>query len=309
MAVSEERVKELLVLHQQIEDRCALVDEKYSLTACEPRLDMPPSLNLEKLVFTPKTEEELRALATESVNALMLSKERSAEKTYNSAIKNYEAQKQKLTEQADLDYDKAQLQLEEKKEDIKRKVADNGLYFSDIAERFCRLAENDSSSVTKEIYAKLDLELKALSQKTTDAETLYNETLAALKEERQAREDKAYSDLLQDEEEERVAVEKYNNGVEEKEQKYQASRAKAYENAYRAEQNRTLKNTQLYADLGETGYRDVISREKYAVCIDMCTGLTRREANVLLSFDSFFDNALGNYFSSFLNWITTLRAD
>ena len=64
-------------------------------------------------------------------------------------------------------------------------------------------------------------------------------------------------------------------------------------------------NAKLYAQLGETGLRQLVTREKYAVCQDAFFPLRREEAQAILTFDSFLRSHLGVYYDSFVAWINT----
>ncbi len=309
-SITQERINELKKLYDEIKAACLLIDNKYSLVATEPPLDMPESLNLKPLVFTPKSEQELRALAERSVEATFISKQRSLSRSYSSALKTIASESSKLNADADVKMAKALADYNDEKETIRRKVIDNGLYFSTVATRYTNLATARYNEDVKAIVNDLNARHERLEQRQTDAEQLYEESCASLEQERQASVEAAYQRLSEEQEKQRISVEKYNTGLVEKEQKYQASRAKAYEAAYRAQQNKALQNAKMYAELGETGYRDLIQREKYAVCKSMCMTLTRTEATVLTGFDSFLVSELGAYYSAFVNWInTTLLPD
>lgn len=306
MAVSDERLNELYALYNEIKRRCQVIDNKYSLDTVPPDLDMPESLNLQKLVYTPQTEEQLRAAAEQSIAATVLSKQRSIEKTYSSKLKSLSLQKDKLLADADAKLNAALADFNAEKEEIARKLVDNGLVFSTVGVKYNKLASDRYNEQAKTISAYLLAEQKALTTQETDAQQLYDESCASLDEEKQARIDEAYRKLTEKEEKERISVEKYNNSLEEKEQRYQATRAKAYESAWRAQQNMALQNAKTYAELGETGYRDLIQREKYGVCTQAFSQVNREEANTMLSFDGFLRSSLGSYYSAFVNWINTV---
>lgn len=305
-SISPERIQELQKLYDEIKTRCIEIDNKYSLTATEPALDMPETLGLTPLTFTPKTEQELRAIAVQRIAATYISKQRAVERTYSSALKSLSVQKSKVNADSDVKMAAALVNYNDEKDSIMNKVVDNGLYFSTVANRYIGFATKRYNEQVSAIVTDMKNSHSLLDQRQADAEELYNESCASLEEERQAAEDSAYEKLCEEQEKQRIAVEKYNTNLVEKEQKYQASRAKAYEAAYRAQQNKALQNAKIYAELGETGYRDLIQKEKYQVCTDMCKTLTRSEAKMLVSFDSFLVASLGAYYDAFVSWINTV---
>ncbi len=305
-SITQERLNELHALYDEIKAACLLVDDKYSLTATEPHLNMPESLDLKPIDFTPKTEAELRELASQSVAPSFISKQRTVERTYSAKLKSITLEMSKVNTDMDAKMAKALVDYNNEKEIIQRKVIDNGLYFSTVSNRYISLATERYNENINTIGDDAQARHKRLLQQQADAEQLYNDACDSLSREQQASVDVAYNKLTEEQEKQRISVEKYNTGLIEKEQKYQASRAKAYEAAYRAQQNKALQNAKIYAELGEVGYRDLIQKEKYAVCTNMCMQLTRTEGNVITGFDSFLVSALGSYYSAFMSWINSV---
>ncbi len=303
MSLTVERYNELKELYGQLKEKLLTVDEKYSLTTVEPKLDMPPSLNLQKLEFTPKTEEELRSLAEMEVAPAILSKQRSIEQSYNAQMKKFSLERTDIISDMNKRCQAVTAECEEEKAQIMRKVVSHGLVFSNVANKYTELATQrckDRIVAEKQLF---DAEQERLTWRETDAEELYNQNCAALEEEKAARTEVAYRKLCDSEQKDRVSVEKYNNSLEEKEQKYQASRAKAYESALRAAQDRALDNAKIYSELGETGYNNLIQREKYILCKDALLPLRREEARTIINIDSFLLNSLGDYYYTLSDWI------
>lgn len=301
-----ERQQELLKIYSDLKEQLLLVDDKYSLTAKAPPLNMPESLNLKKLEYVPVTEEELLASAQEQAVAAMIPKQRSAQNSYTSALTRISEQKSNLLADSETQRGKALDNYNEQVETIERKVVDNGLYFSTVGDKYKNAARQSYNETLQSIGTQTRNDMAALEQKEVDAKQSYDETLQSLKEEEEAKTTVAFKKLADKEEQRRLSIEKYNNGLEEKEQKYQASRAKAYEAAYRAQQNKALQNAKIYAELGETGYRDLIEKEKYGISQTVFYPLKRSEAMLLLSLDSFMVTNLGNYYSAFVEWVNTV---
>ncbi|MCH5156335.1 MAG: hypothetical protein J1G02_00485 [Clostridiales bacterium] len=305
MAVTNERLLELAHIYNGLKTRILYIDEKYSLEFVEPKLDMPDSLYLTKLIYEPKTEEELMQMAEEQVAASIISKQSALDKSYNTTVKSLA---NKLA-QMQLSKDKsAQAVLDEyykEYEALHRRLINNGLIFSTVAtkyeEQLVTKMEKKTNRKNKEWTDKMAL----VDKEQQDAEQIYQERCADLEEEKAARIIQKYQKLKQDEEALARSIEKYNTGLDEKEAKYQASRAKAYEAARRAAYNRAYNNSKLYLEYGETGYRRMIEKEKYAVSQDVFFPLTREEGKIILSFDSFMVVHLGTYYSAFVDWVNT----
>ncbi len=306
---SPEQTAYLDEVYAKLKKRIIDVDEKYSLVAGEPHLDMPDSLNLVKLVFTPKSPTELSSIAEQRIAPQMLSKQRSVDSAYSSKLKSLSQQKDKINNDTFDKMDAAAADFEREKAEILRKVIDNGLYFSTVANKYNDLASKRYSETLGQLTDDNKQRQKAIAQQQTDAEQLYNEQCQSLQEERTARIADAYQKLTEEQREERTAIEKYNNTLEEKEQKYQASKAKAYETARRAEVTRALESAKIYSELGEVGFRRMIESEKYSLCIDAFVPLNRSEAQYILSLDSFLQSHLGTYYDAFVDWCNTVLAN
>lgn len=305
MAITNERLAELVRLYDRLKVRCAEVDEKYSLTTVEPKLDLPESLDLQKLQFVPKTDEELTELANEQVAPYVLSKQRTLEQNYNSKLQSYTLELSNYAYETSVKMKKLVSQFEEEKAEIKRKVINHGLVFSNVMAKYTDIATEKHNADMRAVSSELSQKQSLVDGKRANAQEEYDRATELLEQERAARFDVAYEKLLQQQEKERVSVEKYNNSIQEKEQKYQATRARLYQSAMRAATERALDNAKMYAELGEVGYRDLISREKFIITKEAFAPLKREEAKAILSIDSFLYNNLGTYYSSLTDWINT----
>ena len=304
-SVSNERLQELVELYKKLKERILFIDQKYSLDFVEPELDMPDSLNLTKLTYTPKTEEELTAIAEQQVAASIFSKQAALDKNYNTKIKNFI---NKLTQLQHSKDKKLQDILDDYYNDgeaLRRRLVNNGLLFSTIATKYNEQLTQDLQKKTAQKTEECNDQMNLVFQQQDDAEQIYKESCRNLEMEKIARIAQKYQRLLEDEEALARSIEKYNTGLDEKEAKYQASRARAYENARRAAYARAYNNSKLYLEYGETGYRRMIEKEKYAVSQDAFYPLRRNEAKTILAMDSFLVVHLGLYYSAFEDWVNT----
>ena len=304
-SLTNERIQELVVLYDKLKKRILLIDEKYSLEFVEPELDMPESLGLEKLKYTPKTEEELMALAEEQVAPTIISKQATIEKNYNTKVlslaSKIAAEQQSLIQKTTAAKDTYNSELV----DIHNRLVNNGLIFSTIATKYETQAKDNYNEKVNKLNEDSRMKVELIGQEQKNAEELYNKSVADLEEEKAARILAIYQKLLEQEEALKRSIDKYNTGLDEKEARYQASRAKAYENARRAAYTRAYNNSKLYMEIGETGYRRTIEKEKYVVSKDAFYTLRRNEAQAILSMDSFLEAHLGTFYSSFVDWVNT----
>ena len=305
MALSTDRLLELVEIYSALKVRVLQVDEKYSLDFVEPKLDMPDSLNLVKLTYEPKSEEELMELARQKVEASIISKQAQLDKNYNTKTKNLalQTQKQQLTTNQKLVA--LQKALDKEFENIHNRMVNNGLIFSTVTTKYQNKARQEHNEKVSQLNSDNEAALALIEQQQQDADALYKQSCDSLDTEAEARVQASYNKLLEDEESLKRAIDKYNTGLDEKETKYQASRAKAYESARRADYNRAYNNSKLYMQLGETGYRRMISMEKYIICQDVFYPLRREEGRAILSMDGFLVMHLGPYYDAFVSWVDT----
>ena len=305
MAITNERLQELVELYKKLKERILFIDQKYSLNYVEPELDMPDSLNLVKLTYTPKTEEELTSLAEQEVMPAIISKQSSLDQNYNTKMRNFVNKLAQLqltmekTHQSILDDYYAE------GEALHRRLVNNGLIFSTMVDKYNKQLKDDLQSKTGKNSKEHNDQMNLIFIQQSDAEKIYRDRCKALEEEKQARIAQMYQRLLEDEEALKRSIEKYNTGLDEKEAKYQASRARSYEAARRAAYSRAYNNSKLYLQYGETGYKRMIEREKYLVSQDAFYPLRRDEANAILAMDSFLMVHLGLHYSAFEDWVNT----
>ena len=305
MAISSERLQELLEIYNALKARIILVDEKYSLDFVEPKLDMPDSLNLTKLTYTPKSEDELRDIAEQKAVPALFAKQAAIDQAYNTKDKNLYIKIDKLKLTKDKKLAALQEALDESLADIHNRLVNNGLIFSTISTKYEGQARQDYNNKSAQLNQDTEQEIALIKKEQDELEKIYIERCLNVREELALRIEQNYQKLLEEEEKLQRSIEKYNTGLDEKEQKYQASRARAYENARRAAYARAYNNSKLYMEMGEVGYRRMIEKEKYAVSQDAFFPLRRDEANAILAMDSFLVAHLGTYYSAFEAWVNT----
>lgn len=304
--ITKERMQELLEIYAKMKAEILQIDEKYSLTYKEPKLELPDSLNLQKMTYEPKSEQELNELAEQYYAANVLSKQRSLDSAYMTKLKTIARKRAEAARDLTDDLKKADEDYADALEKLQRKLINNGLLFSTTASHYREAAMTDYTNHKNECNRNYDQDLSALNAEENDVEAVYNDACAKLEEERQTLTAKRYQALLEIEQKAKTSVDKYNNSIEEKEQRYQYTRAKFIESMRRAERDRVLTMTKLYLQLGEISYRDRMLREKYATAQDYFYPLRRHEATALLTYDSFLMMHLETYYSSFVDWVNTI---
>lgn len=305
MSITPERTEELLAEYQELKETILDIDKKYSLNYQEPELDLPPTLGLEPLEYTPKTEQELMELATIDVTANHQNKVRVFEQSYLRQKQSLEGKKLRLSESsrkklADLlsDYN-----IDLKK--LRRRLVNNGLIYSSVVTQKSDEALQSYNSQVEETTTHYDNLIYQVDLDLEELEARYNQGLYSLEEELASRISEQYQDLLYREQKDAERIEKYNKSLSEKETKYQASCQKALEYARQAEWERALKAAELHAQLGESGVEAQKITEKYNYCKQFFVNWRRDEALLVISDDSFLLAHLGDYYTSLIDWINT----
>lgn len=304
MSITAERAQEIIDLYQGLKATILDIDKKYSLNYQEPELELPPTLGLEPMEYTPKTESELLALATADVAPNHTNKVRNFEQSYLRTKQGYEAQKLRLTESSRKKLEELLGKYTAQVKTLRRKLINNGLIFSSVVTKANDDALADYNSQVSQSIIHYDGLLDAVDVQLEELENRYTQGLNSLDEELQLRIQERYQELLYRQQKDAERVEKYNKTLLEKETKYQASCQKALEYARQAEYERALKAAQLYAELGESGVEAQKISEKYNYCKQYFVSWKRDEALYVVSSDSFLSAHLGAYYSSLTSWIT-----
>ena len=304
-SITQERMLQLLEIYAKMKAEIIQIDDKYSLTYKEPEIDIPDSLNLEKMTYNQKSEKELRSLAEQYCAPTILAKQRSLDSSYATKLKSLARKRSDVMRELSDKLRKADADYVVALEKLRVKLTNNGLLFSTTASSCREDALADYTNQKAVCNSNYTQDVKAIDAEENDLEEVYDESTFLLEQERQAMVEKRYQALLDIELKNKANVDKYNNSIEEKEQRFQMTRAKFIESMRRAERDRVLTMTKLYLQLGEIGFRDRMLREKYATEQDYFWPLRRNEAQALLGYDSFLSVHLETYYSAFVDWVNT----
>ena len=303
MAITSSRLQEIIAQYNKLKAKVEDVDRKYAMDYQEPQLDMPESLNLTKLVYVPKTEAELTEEANRQIEPTYLSKQRQLDSSYAKSLQNINKQYSSLEEDTRAKLIKLLAEYNKACDDLFTRLVDNGLLFSGVMTRANNQARDDYNNAVEQLNESEERKREQIDADKESADRIYSESCASLEREKDAKFADVYGKLIEEEEKEKQSVHKYNVGLDEKETKYQATRARAYESARQTEYNRAYAAAKLYAQLGASGYAERIQWEKYRLFQHDFAVLTKEEANALLNIDSFARSHLQDYYSTLVDWI------
>lgn len=182
-----------------------------------------PELTLERMAFTPKTDEELKEIA----KTLLLSKHSREKQEYLDALKDLKSKKEAELEKVVLKRDnlivKCNDEYDKSIKEIVREAQKKGLENSSvIAGKTIELElsrnakiEEINSTTTKE-YGDLEIEIEALRIKIENVDIHFGDIF-------EAEIDAKVLELLEEQEKKQKEVFKYNNTIEEKCQRYKGT--------------------------------------------------------------------------------------
>ncbi len=182
-----------------------------------------PELTLERMAFTPKTNEELKEIA----KTLLLSKHSREKQEYLDALKDLKSKKEAELEKVVLKKDnlivKCNDEYDKSIKEIVREAQKKGLENSSvIAGKTIELElsrnakiEEINSTTTKE-YGDLEIEIEALRIKIENVDIHFGDIF-------EAEIDAKVLELLEEQEKKQKEVFKYNNTIEEKCQRYKGT--------------------------------------------------------------------------------------
>lgn len=303
MAITKQRAEELVAEYAKLKKSVEEVEHQYSLSVYEVDLGFPETLGLQKLTFTPKTDEEIAALVASEVEQKCATKQASIEKSFADAraaliqqqLAADESHRQKLA-QLSSDYAKNCIAERHKAVNV------NLLYSSIFQNAIAALLESHNAAVNEQT-SRYEAQNAAFAQKEQANRQLYEQQTALLDEQRKSLAQTIEQSIREKDEKQAIAVEKYNNNIEEKEQKYQYSCKRATEYARQAERDRALAAARIYAQLGESGLEQRKKMEKYYVVLRKIGTFTKEEALFVLSLDNYLRAELGEYYATLEDFV------
>ncbi len=292
--------------YKKLRNKMENVDNKYSLSYHEPQLDMPESLNLEKMTYEMPDEDELLKNAEQRTEADYITDKYKIEKAETAGRDKLDGERT----QAERAEEELMKKLADKLQSDTRTVSDDtlkkGTARSSIRSEGLSEARSVHDSGVSQAQASKEEKLADIQRRLQQLAEQTASALSSLDQTRDAEIKETLEKLLAEAERQRDSVMKYNNTVEEKEQKYQAQREKAYESARQAENQRAMKAASLYAQLGASGVEEQKLNEKLSLAKQFFGTMSRAEAKSLLNSDSFMYAQLGKYYNYLTDFVNSL---
>ena len=273
----------------------------------------PPTLGLEKIEFTPESDDSILNRANEAISAEKTKDVDKTESKYGTKIDGVkddlqEAYQDRAQKQEDIDELYAELQRRQKNDSIKKGMA-RGSVLSSLSKDLEIEEQTSSNKVEKEFYdkaQKLNDEMASLTEQREKAlneldlhyAAELSEKIAKLKEERDALSAK-YT--------------KFNNSVDEKEAKYQFERQKdidKYLDDMRKEEVKRAEEQRAYEEkYGYSGEKLKNYSERYRLAFDFYMSLDKDIAAAALKASPNMKFYLGNYYDKLLKELINREYD
>lgn len=305
--VSNERLSELLVIYNNLKARIMVVDDKYSLQFHEPQLDLPESLGLVKMVYTPKTDAELTGQAAVQAEAEYSSKRRQIDASYASSCRGISTKRANLVETVRKKNAAYLADYNSSCDSLLKRLIDNGLLFSTVKERAQQEELDKYNAKVDELNLSAEAQSNTYDSEQNNVNAGYEKQCADLEIEKNKKIEIYFNKLKTAQEKEKREVFRYNAQVDEKEAKYKASREKALEAARKTEYDRIYKMSKIYAEFGEAGVAARVRYEKLMLTEQTFLPLNKEECNAIMSYDGFLRSHLGNYYDSLVDWVNSKR--
>jgi DNA repair exonuclease SbcCD ATPase subunit len=301
-ALEQERglTEQLEELEKQYQEYLNSQKEEIDLDAI-----FPPTLGLEKIEFTPESDQSIQNRANEEIIADKTKDVIETENKYGEKIDGVQdeldsADANRINKQEEIDELYAELQRRQKNDSIKRGMA-RGSVLTSLSKDLESEEQASINQVEKEFFEKaqkLNEELEALSseqEKALNELDLHyaaelSEKIAKLKEERDALSAK-YT--------------KFNNSVDEKEAKYQIERQKdidKYLDDKRKEEAKLKEEQRAYEEkYGYSGEKLKNYSERYKLAFDFYMSLSADIAVDALKASPNMKFYLGNYYDKLMD--------
>lgn len=304
MAISQQHAQELADYYEQeLKPRVRAVNDKYSLTEHEVNLNFPESLGLEKLSFTPRTEEEIAAQSEAAAQEKCATRQASIEKALSSALANLAQQQISADESHRQKVGQLAADYAKNCKDFRHRAVNVNLLYSTIYENVMRDFLDSHNAALTEQTARYQAQNDAFAKKEEDSRTIYEQQLALLQQQREVIRQNIAETLRQKDEKQALAVQKYNNEVDEKENKYKYNCERATDAARRAESSRALAAARIYAQIGETAMEQRKKTEKLYAAMNALGRFSREEGLFILDLDAFLITELQEYYSTLEDFV------
>lgn len=298
-----------LAQYQTLKAEMVRVDDKYSLVYHEPDLDLPESLELEPLVHTPLTDEQIALLAEAEVQAWYLAETEKIRKQHTEKTNELTSKQTKLLNDFNAKSAKLTAELAQKADEIKAKIAKNGMANSSVLAN--ALQQNATYYADKIDAESTDYQndLAVVLQELDDLDDGYTARLTALDGVKQAKIATASEEIRQKDEKTATNVAKYNQTLNEKETKYQASCQRTIQYALQAEYQRALDAARIYAEVGDDGAEMMKLNEKLTLAKAFLGGMSQEMATAVVTSDSFMRTSLGAHYEYLITYIGNLPSE
>lgn len=245
------------------------VDKRYSINPIEePFFDMAPSLNLERIEYTPPTAKEIEAEATAEATVAYDKQKNNAEENYLKALDRIAIKKQKALSDYEAKLRKIDVEAKQSASDMHFDLLKRGLALSSVAEQTEVAALTNTDDDKKEALVQYQAALAQYAAEEKNAEKAKNTLLADLKEELDREIKQLVAEKTQKAADKKESAIKYNNTQDEREANYKRSWTSAYLQAQQAHAEQAMKLQNVAVNEGYSVILEYINQDKVTFAKD-----------------------------------------
>lgn len=289
----KKKEKKIDDLYQELDALKAEYEDAVKSPSKLPDLELPDKLDLDKLEFEKKSEEELRQQAKTRLEAEYEKGIAELEKKTEDNIATLKYNIDSKKNAADSKRDTLEDTYGAKIKSAENTALKRGLARSSIITQQIEGLKNDRSSAVTDLDKGLITDIEYLQKKIEAASDRLNEAQNNFDGEMAAEIEKELLELIDQQEDRYQKVLKFNNDVEKKQADYLRQKEAALINRSQAE-NEQLKTSVLY---GNEAARQNYAKNVMDAVSGYFEGMDRKDALNLLENDAKLKNALGVYYA------------
>lgn len=280
------------------------IDSSYSVVAESVTLELPDSLNEEKLVYTALTSEEIAEMAAKYFEADYIDKQFDINTDAEEDIAKLQAKIDAVEQTVISKISDITAECIAKCLSTQQSTVDNGLSTSSIYADSAVAITADYDALAEVAEADGKTEIAGYNDDIEVVVQYQQDALENLEAVRDAEIIAKTLDIEEDERDLEFDIIEFNNNVERREQEYQADCALEYYDAANDERDRAVTIAELQLKLGDAGLADFIAQQKFALAKKTVADMDFETAKYYLTIA--VSNHLGDYYDSFVDYVYNL---
>lgn len=307
----QKQIEDALVADDELSAKLDALDKayaEYQKNSAEKEENLeklfPPSLDLDEIEYTPKSDEELAKNAADSLEYDKTADLNDVNNKYSSSeskIKNSIQDEKTSFEQQYKNLESLYKELAEKS---KNNAIKNGIARGSILTSELEALENDKTASVQDVKSAYENAIDSYSEQLDGLKASKEQALEELDLKYAAELQEKIDKLKKEQDATVLKYEKYNNSVKEKQADYSAQRAKDVQNYLQKQAQNAAKNAETQAayeaQYGYSGEKQKNYAARYELALDFYTSLSPEIAADALEASPSMKYYLGNYYEKLM---------